>query len=183
MEQFAKRSDTERQDILQESAARRGIRDVVIEKDFWVCWTLDRLYALLELGDHITFKGGTSLSKAYGLIERFSEDIDLTIGRTAPHICDTKNPMEPDISGKERQRRISTVKSAAQCFVAEVAMPFLNKHSQILWKPMKAGHSHWMKMIQINKRCYFIIQLFVVTAVLVLHLAMHFKNQVISSQL
>jgi len=126
MEQFAKRSDTERQDILQESANRRGIRDVIIEKDFWVCWTLGRLYALPELADHIIFKGGTSLSKAYGLIERFSEDIDLTIGRTAPHICDTKNPMESDISRKERERRITTVKSAAQCFVAEVAMPLLN---------------------------------------------------------
>ena len=76
MEQFAKRSDTERQDILQESANRRGIRDVIIEKDFWVCWTLNRLYALPEPANHIIFKGGTSLSKAYGLIERFSEDID-----------------------------------------------------------------------------------------------------------
>lgn len=127
MKQFAKRLDTERQDILQESANRRGIRDIIIEKDFWVCWTLDRLYALPELADHITFKGGTSLSKAYGLIERFSEDIDLTIGRSAPHIHDTKNPMEPDISRKERERRITMVKSAAQRFVAEIAMPLLNK--------------------------------------------------------
>lgn len=126
MEQFAKRSDTERQDILQESANRRGIRNIIIEKDFWVCWTLDRLYALPELADHIIFKGGTSLSKAYRLIERFSEDIDLTIGRTAPHICDTKNPMELDISRKERERRIADVKKAAQYFVAEVAMPLLN---------------------------------------------------------
>lgn len=127
MEQFAKLPDTERQDILQESANRRGIREIVIEKDFWVCWTLDRLYALPELADHITFKGGTSLSKAYGLIERFSEDIDLTIGRNAPHVCDTNNPMEPDISRKERERRIAAVKSAAQCFVKDVAMPLLNK--------------------------------------------------------
>ena len=126
MEQFAKRSDTERQDILQESANRRGICDVIIEKDFWVCWTLGRLYALPELADHIIFKGGTSLSKAYGLIERFSEDIDLTIGRSAPHICNTKNPMEADISQKERKRRISSVKEAAQSFVAKIAMPLLN---------------------------------------------------------
>lgn len=126
MEQFARLPDTEKQDILQESANRRGIREIIIEKDFWVCWTLGRLYALPELSDHITFKGGTSLSKAYGLIERFSEDIDLTIGRSAPHICDTKNPMEPDISRKEREQRIAAVKSAAQCFVTDVAMPLLN---------------------------------------------------------
>ncbi len=126
MEQFAKRPDTERQDILQESANRRGIREIIIEKDFWVCWTLDRLYNLPELADHITFKGGTSLSKAYGLIERFSEDIDLTIGRNAPYICDTNNPMEPNISRKERERRIAAVKDAAQHFVADIAMPMLN---------------------------------------------------------
>ena len=126
MEQFAKKPDTEKREILQETASRRGIRDIIIEKDFWVCWTLGRLYTRPELSDHITFKGGTSLSKAYGLIERFSEDIDLTIGRTAPHICDTDNPMEAKISNKERERRIKVVKKAAQNFVMKVAMPLLS---------------------------------------------------------
>jgi len=126
MEQFATRPDAERQDILQESANRRDIRAIIIEKDFWVCWALKQLYGIPELADHITFKGGTSLSKAYGLIERFSEDIDLTIGRAAPFICDTGNPMDADISGKERGRRIDAVKLAAQQFVADIALPLLD---------------------------------------------------------
>lgn len=53
----------------------------VVEKDFWVVWTLKHLYELQNAPPFI-FKGGTSLSKAFGLIERFSEDIDLIIDRS-----------------------------------------------------------------------------------------------------
>lgn len=51
----------------------------VAEKDFWVCWVLARLFAAPELAQRLRFKGGTTLSKAYHLIERFSEDIDLIL--------------------------------------------------------------------------------------------------------
>lgn len=58
----------------------RGVASIIIEKDFWVCWTLKRLFEL-QKGDAPTlvFKGGTSLSKAYGAIRRFSEDIDVAL--------------------------------------------------------------------------------------------------------
>ena len=49
------------------------------EKDFWVCWLLGLLFADAELAPHLVFKGGTSLSKVYGVIDRFSEDIDLSL--------------------------------------------------------------------------------------------------------
>ena len=51
----------------------------VVEKDFWVCWVLSRLFGDPLLKQHIVFKGGTSLSKVFGIIERFSEDIDLVL--------------------------------------------------------------------------------------------------------
>lgn len=51
----------------------------IIEKDYWVVWVLERLFSLDKMKPHLTFKGGTSLSKVYGLIDRFSEDIDLSI--------------------------------------------------------------------------------------------------------
>jgi len=62
----------------------------IIEKDYWVVWVLERLFSLEKMKSHLTFKGGTSLSKVYGLIGRFSEDIDLSIekeffGFGAPH--------------------------------------------------------------------------------------------------
>lgn len=50
-----------------------------VAKDFWVCLALRELFADPKLGPHLTFKGGTSLLKAWGLIDRFSEDVDLTI--------------------------------------------------------------------------------------------------------
>lgn len=48
----------------------------MVEKDFWVSWTLSVLFAHPEFGPQLVFKGGTSLSKVFGVIERFSEDID-----------------------------------------------------------------------------------------------------------
>jgi predicted nucleotidyltransferase component of viral defense system len=51
----------------------------VVEKDFWVCWILKRLFADPHLKEQMVFKGGTSLSKVYGLVDRFSEDIDLVL--------------------------------------------------------------------------------------------------------
>lgn len=49
----------------------------IVEKDFWVCWLLGRIFATPELGAQCVFKGGTSLSKVFDVIRRFSEDIDL----------------------------------------------------------------------------------------------------------
>ena len=72
-----------RRDAFTIAGERRGLLPLLIEKDFWVCWTLERLFALPEFRGHLLFKGGTSLSKVYGLIQRFSEDIDLSLSRSA----------------------------------------------------------------------------------------------------
>jgi hypothetical protein len=125
MDKFALRPNDDRLAFINEAAARRDVTPIIIEKDFWVCWTLRRLMEVPILGGNLTFKGGTSLSKAYGIIERFSEDIDLTIGRDAPMIADTLPPMEDGISGKERDRRTKALKAAAQSFVESTALPNL----------------------------------------------------------
>lgn len=125
MDEFARRLVGDRRAFIEEAASRRDVTPIVIEKDFWVCWTLRRLTAMSGLENHVTFKGGTSLSKAYGLIQRFSEDIDLTIRRDAPLIDAVAPPMEDGISGKERERRTKALKAAAQAYVATVTMPAL----------------------------------------------------------
>lgn len=122
MDSFAKKPAAERHYIFQEAASRRDVLPIVIEKDFWVCWTLKRLFTTPQLTPYLTFKGGTSLSKSYGLIERFSEDIDLTISREASPLNEVKDPMEGGISGNERGRRIDALKENAQRFVGETIL-------------------------------------------------------------
>ncbi len=79
--QFLQLAPDRLQTIYTEAQARLGLPAQSIEKDFWVCWTLRELVRLPQWGQHFTFKGGTSLSKAWKLIERFSEDIDLVLDR------------------------------------------------------------------------------------------------------
>lgn len=79
MDRVARLSAAQRQELFTETAARQSMTPAVVEKDFWVTWVLDRLFAVPDLARLLMFKGGTSLSKAYGLIERFSEDIDLIL--------------------------------------------------------------------------------------------------------
>lgn len=75
---IAKSSDTEREVLFGNTADRAGISNpAIVEKDFWVCFALDYLFHKSPWPQSFIFKGGTSLSKAYHVIERFSEDIDL----------------------------------------------------------------------------------------------------------
>jgi hypothetical protein len=76
--EFLKLSKDEQTGILSEGGARTGRLPNVLEKDVWVCWVLDRLFRMPG-ALQMAFKGGTSLSKAYRSIARFSEDIDVTI--------------------------------------------------------------------------------------------------------
>ena len=70
----------ERQEFFEQVAAERNLTAIVVEKDFWVCWMPGILFDG-PLRDAMVFKGGTSLSKVYGAIQRFSEDIDLCVNR------------------------------------------------------------------------------------------------------
>ena len=79
MRKIAKINENDRKALFHNTAAKMGMTDAIIEKDFWVCYMLDYLFHRSQWKDNIAFKGGTSLSKAYGLIERFSEDIDLIL--------------------------------------------------------------------------------------------------------
>ena len=83
MNTFLQLPASERRLALQQVEAQMGLQAFSVEKDFWVCWTLRELFTLPDIGGHLTFKGGTSLSKAWKLIERFSEDIDLIVDKDA----------------------------------------------------------------------------------------------------
>lgn len=86
----------DRRDLFVGAGNRLGTAEQNIEKDFWVCWTLDALFNNLPAGGpRLLFKGGTSLSKGYGLIERFSEDVD-----TSPSFAKTSINRLPSKSSR-----------------------------------------------------------------------------------
>jgi hypothetical protein len=79
MKNIARLPKEERLILFRNTAANCGLSEGIVEKDFWVCWTLDYLFHQSPWANHLAFKGGTSLSKSFDLIHRFSEDIDLIL--------------------------------------------------------------------------------------------------------
>jgi hypothetical protein len=107
------------------AANRIGTTIQNIEKDFWVCWTLDALFHRLEKGrPRLLFKGGTSLSKGYGLISRFSEDIDVTIFRGDLGEAASIDDLE-QLSRRKRDDRLDAIRSACQVYINEQLRPEL----------------------------------------------------------
>ncbi|MDA9262673.1 nucleotidyl transferase AbiEii/AbiGii toxin family protein [bacterium] len=80
MKAFIKLSKKEKLNIFNQVSEKKGLPSSAVEKDWWVTLALNVIFSL-SYSKHIVFKGGTSLSKAWNLIERFSEDIDLAIDR------------------------------------------------------------------------------------------------------
>ena len=79
MNSFAIQKPEERAIFINQYATTGKIPVYIAEKDFWVCWLLGRIFAVPALGNDCVFKGGTSLSKVFNAIDRFSEDIDLSL--------------------------------------------------------------------------------------------------------
>jgi hypothetical protein len=124
MDNVAKLPAEERALLFTEAAAQRGVLPVVIEKDFWVCWTLKHLFGLPGINSHLIFKGGTSLSKVFGIIERFSEDIDLSINRA---YLGFGGEHEPERAGGKNkvQNSIEELVKASRAKVTEELLPAL----------------------------------------------------------
>lgn len=114
----------QRVELFEQTAQQTGFDAVIVEKDFWVCWTLKELFRLPAIGEHLIFKGGTSLSKVFKVIERFSEDIDVSIDRSFLGYGGTNEP-EAGASNKEKQRRIDGLKTACQQKIAQQLLPAL----------------------------------------------------------
>ena len=134
MDKFIRLSEKDKRVYFEVAAADLNVMPQLIEKDFWVCWTLKEVFSLPKSGEHLTFKGGTSLSKCYGVIKRFSEDVDLSISR---QFLAVHEPIEPDNqqSGKENKRRLARLKQLCQEKIANTIMPELkNRINTVLSK-------------------------------------------------
>jgi hypothetical protein len=125
----AQASPQDRADLFQQATAQLqpARSPLIIEKDFWVCWTLRRVFEVMRFQPQLIFKGGTSLSKAYQLIERFSEDVDLSLSRQDLGFTDKRDPEEPGISKKESTRRLGALVSACQSTIRDKMLPELQK--------------------------------------------------------
>ncbi len=112
--------------LFGETAASRGVADTIIEKDFWVCWSLRRLFGLPKgTTASLVFKGGTSLSKAFGAIRRFSEDIDLSFDRAELGYTGDRDPEKEGISKKQAARLIDDLVGDVERHIAEELLPSL----------------------------------------------------------
>ncbi len=129
MDRIAQVPATERADLFLQSAVilRPERSPAIIEKDFWVCWSLHRIYDVLRLRPQLIFKGGTSLSKAYAVIARFSEDVDLSLSRRDLGFADDRDPEESGISGNERRRRIDALVEACKKVIRDLFVPELRE--------------------------------------------------------
>lgn len=119
-------SQSQRRELFVAAAQETGIGEVIIEKDFWVCWTLRTIFGLPNIGEHIIFKGGTSLSKVWKAIDRFSEDIDISISRAWLGFEGDDDP-EGDVSNNERKRRLDRLSASCADAVRTKLLPLLEK--------------------------------------------------------
>ncbi len=119
---FLNLPEQEKKDVFAGVAERLNILPSYVEKDFWVCLILNLLYNELPEGHpKMFFKGGTSLSKAFGLIKRFSEDIDLVISRDDLGFRRDRDPTIPsDLSAKKQKSLLEELRIACSDYILKV---------------------------------------------------------------
>jgi hypothetical protein len=116
LEAFVKLAPAERRVFFETAASKIGIIPTIAEKDFWVCWTLKILFGMSDVNKQLIFKGGTSLSKVYQVIERFSEDIDISIDKAYLGFGDLHDP-EKMTSRKQKEKAIESLAAACSDYV------------------------------------------------------------------
>jgi hypothetical protein len=136
---FATLPAEERELFFRQYQERRGVDPVIAEKDFWVCWLLGRIFEQPDLADMSLFKGGTSLSKVFHVIERFSEDIDL--GITPASLGWKESDLDEAPSRTKRDERNARLEIACATAVENVWKPRLEQVVQaVLGRPLdRAG--------------------------------------------
>jgi hypothetical protein len=141
MSHFARESAEERADYFYQFAAPAKLPAYIVEKDFWVCWLLGRVFATAGLGEDCVFKGGTSLSKVFGAISRFSEDIDLAL--TPASLGWSEADLDEAPSMSQRRKRMDRI--GADC-AAAVAGGFRMGLEQVVCEVLGArpGGGPWL---------------------------------------
>ncbi len=125
MDDVARLSPEDRAELFRTVAERRGdMLAALVEKDFWVCWSLKRVFTLADSPAGLIFKGGTSLSKVYQAIDRFSEDVDLSFDRSALGFGGEKDPARAS-SRNQAEKRLEALSAACQEMIRAKFIPVL----------------------------------------------------------
>lgn len=135
-ENYLTLSREDRLEALQVAATNSGRPVHLLEKDIWVVWAIDALFKS-EFGEHLAFKGGTSLSKGYDVIRRFSEDIDVTydIRELMPELA-AEDPIPKTTSQANKWKGIIRYKITA--WARDKALPVIRNHVQATSVDVKA---------------------------------------------
>jgi len=143
MDRIAQSSPRERANLFQEAAGLRpGIPAFIIEKDFWVCWALKHIFMSVELPLHLIFKGGTTLSKVFHVIERFSEDVDLSFDRHELGFNTDRDPANTK-SGKRQRALLDELKAECETVIRKLFVPALLKDFALVLGEPSQGPSGW----------------------------------------
>jgi hypothetical protein len=134
-EAFLQLPPDEQASILQTCAGKLGRRPEHLEKDVWICWVLQGLFTMPGRLP-MAFKGGTSLSKVYGAIRRFSEDVDVTVDYKS--LDQSIDPFDPKVSRTARDKYTEILKAKLAEHTKKVIRPhFENLVPQLPEKPPK----------------------------------------------
>jgi predicted nucleotidyltransferase component of viral defense system len=134
-EVFLQLSPDEQASILQTSAGKLGRRAEHLEKDVWICWVLQALFTMPGRLP-MAFKGGTSLSKVFGAIRRFSEDVDVTVDYKS--LDQSIDPFDAKTSRTARERFTELLRTKLADHTKNVIRPhFENLVAQLAEKPPK----------------------------------------------
>ena len=113
MDKVARLPENQRRDLFSDTAVKMDLLPGLVEKDFWVCWALKHLFSISAFKSHLLFKGGTTLSKIFGIIERFSEDIDLAVDWEMLGFRGERSPLV-EMSSKKLDRRLGEIQRACE---------------------------------------------------------------------
>ncbi|MEI6036141.1 MAG: nucleotidyl transferase AbiEii/AbiGii toxin family protein [Verrucomicrobiae bacterium] len=128
--------------VFTEAAERLQIQPAIVEKDFWVCWMLGILFGHTEWGNSLVFKGGTALSKVFGIIRRFSEDIDLSVSPATLGI--SENDLNGAGSRRQREQWMADLEARCGRWVAEHLQPELERSISTVIRAVSSGQN-WLE--------------------------------------
>ena len=125
MNKIANLPKQQRSELFSETATLMNTTNSIVEKDFWVVWTLDKVFSDDRLNKILMFKGGTSLSKVFNLIGRFSEDIDLILDW---RLVSNENPLNAQESKNKQVRFNEQINDNAKEYIKNILLPIISEN-------------------------------------------------------